>query len=52
MDLLRWLFDVVIIVGYFATALILGSWLMVAVPIVLVGVVIAAVVAWERLGES
>ena len=52
MDLLRWLFDVVIIVGYFATALILGAWRMVAVPSVLVGVVIAAVVAWERLGES
>lgn len=51
-DLLRRLFDLVVIAGYFVTVLALGSWLMVAVPIVLAGVVIAAVVAWEGLGES
>jgi hypothetical protein len=51
-SVLRWLFNLVTIAGYFAAALILGSWLMVAAPIVLAGVVIAAVVGWERLGKS
>ena len=34
-SVLRWVFDLVVIVGYFATAFVLGSWLMVAAPLVL-----------------
>jgi hypothetical protein len=51
-DLLRWPFDVVIIVGYFATAIILGSWLMAAAPVVLAGIVIAVTIVRVRLDES
>jgi hypothetical protein len=49
---LRWLFDLVIIVGYFATALILGSWLMAAAPFALAGIVIVVTIVWVRLDES
>lgn len=48
-DVLRWLFDLVIIVGYFATALILGSWLMVAAPFVLAAVVVVVTIVRVRL---
>jgi hypothetical protein len=48
-DALRWLFNLVMIVGYFATALVLGSWLMVAAPLVLVALVIVVTVVWVRL---
>jgi hypothetical protein len=51
-DLLRWLFDLVVIVGYFAAALILGSLLMVAAPFVLAGIVIVATIIRVRLEES
>jgi hypothetical protein len=49
---LRWLFDLVIIVGYFATALVLGSWLMVAAPFVLAGIAIVITIVRVRLGGS
>ena len=49
---LRWLFDLVVIVGYFATALVLGSWLMVAAPLVLAAIVIVVTIVWVRLDES
>jgi hypothetical protein len=49
---LRWLFDLVIIVGYIAVSLVLGAWLMLAVPIVLAAVVIVVTIVWVRLGES
>lgn len=42
--MLRWLFDLVVIVGYFATALILGSWLMVAAPLVLAAIVVVVTI--------
>lgn len=48
---LRWLFDLVIIVGYFATALILGSWLMVAAPFVLAAVVVVVTIVRVRLDD-
>ena len=51
-DLLRWLFDLVVIVGYFATALVLGSWLMAAAPFALAGIVIVATIVRVRLDES
>jgi hypothetical protein len=49
---LRWLFDLVVIVGYFATALVLGSWLMAALPLVLAGIAIVVTIVWARLNES
>lgn len=52
MDLLRRLFDLVVIAGYFVTVLALGSWLMVAVPLVLAAIVIVATILWVRLDES
>ena len=48
---LRWLFDLVVIVGYFATALVLGSWLIVAVPVILAAIVIAVTIVRVRLDE-
>ena len=41
---LRWLFDLVIIVGYFATAFVLGSWPMAVAPFVLALLVVAVTV--------
>ncbi|MBI3747613.1 MAG: hypothetical protein HY262_02000 [Chloroflexi bacterium] len=52
MGVLRWLLDLVIIVGYFATALVLGSRLMVAAPFVLAAIVIVVTIVWVRLDES
>lgn len=51
MDVLRWVFDLVVIVGYFATALFLGSWLMVAAPFVLAAVVVVVTIVRVRLDE-
>ena len=51
MAVIPWLFDLVIIVGYFATALILGSWLMVAAPFVLAAVVVVVTIVRVRLDE-
>ena len=48
---IRWLFDLVIIVGYFATALILGSWIMVAAPFVFATVVVVVTIVRVRLDE-
>ena len=52
MDLLRWLFDLVVIAGYFATALVLGSWLVAAAPFALAGIVIVVTIVRVRLDES
>ena len=52
MAVLRWLFELVIIAAYFATALVLGSWVMVAAPFVLAGIVIVVTIIWVRLDES
>jgi hypothetical protein len=49
---LRWLFDLVIIMGYLATAFVLGSWLMVAAPFVVTFVVILVTVVRVRLGDD
>jgi hypothetical protein len=49
---LRFVFDLVIIVGYFATAFFLGSLLMAAAPFVLAGIVIVVTIVRVRLGES
>ena len=51
MAVIRWLFDLVIIVGYFATALILGSWIMVAAPFVFATVVVVVTIVRVRLDE-
>ena len=50
MGVLRRLFDLVII-GYFATAFVSGSWLMVAAPFVLTSVVIVVTVVRVRLDD-
>ena len=52
MGVLRWLFDLVIIVGYFATAFVLGSWLMAVAPFVLALLVVTAALIRGRLDES
>ena len=52
MGVLRWLFDLVIIVGYFAAAFVLGSWLMAVAPFVLALLAVAVAVIRGRLDES
>lgn len=49
---LRWLFDLVIIIGYFVIAFVVGSWLMVAAPFVATFVVILVTVVRVRLGDD
>jgi hypothetical protein len=50
-SVLRWLFGLVIIVVYFATALVLGSWLMAVTAFALALVVVVVTVVRVRLDE-
>jgi hypothetical protein len=49
---LRFVVDLVIIIGYFAMALIVGSWLMAAAPFALAVIVIVVTIVRVRLDES
>ncbi len=51
MGMLRWLINLVIIVGYFAAVTLLGSWLMAAAPIALALLVIVITIVRVRIGE-
>lgn len=51
MDALRFAFNLVVVVGYFAAAFVLGSWPMAAAPFSLAAIVIVVTVVRARLEE-
>jgi hypothetical protein len=51
-DVLRFVFDLLIIVGYFAVAFVLGSWLMAAAPIALALLLVVIIVIRDRLNPE
>jgi hypothetical protein len=48
-DVLRFVFDLLVIIGYYAVAFVLGSWLMAVAPIALALVLAIVIVIRDRL---
>ncbi len=46
---LRWLFELVVVGGYYATAFVLGSWLMALAPLAIALLVLVWAIIMSRL---